>query len=311
MADFETKLRWLSERGNPVGAKKLIERIEADLAGDPLVVVGKPQKGVTMARTQPPATAGGPRRNSGPAWALATSVVALAVGGALYLALNGGDGGVAEQTTLPTTLATTVPTTTTVTTAAVAPIVLTQEDYEPIRPGTYFIDRDGDPTTTAGFAVTIATGGWIGSKDGVNFNGDSVSLHLHLFQEPFTPGCGQTEGSPLPSGSTATDLADGFAASGFVVREAPAPVSAFGQDGYRVVIEVPAGCEFGGDPGFTHYTGPLAHLAVSTGDVIEVWAFDMDGDIVMVEALWNQGYPTVEVDLAEMRAVIDSLVLLP
>ena len=42
----------------------------------------------------------------------------------------------------------------------------------------------------------------------------------------------------MAAGSTAADLADVFAASGFTVREAPAPVSAFGQDGFHVVVEV-------------------------------------------------------------------------
>ena len=51
MADFETKLHWLSERGDPVGAEELIERIEADLAGDPLVVVNKRREGTLMTKT--------------------------------------------------------------------------------------------------------------------------------------------------------------------------------------------------------------------------------------------------------------------
>ncbi len=97
MADFETKLRWLSERGKPVGARKLIERIEADLAGDPLVVVGKPREGRVMTKTPLLATRQ-PRRNRGSALALATIVAVLAVGGLLYLALGGDDNQVADQT---------------------------------------------------------------------------------------------------------------------------------------------------------------------------------------------------------------------
>jgi hypothetical protein len=44
----------------------------------------------------------------------------------------------------------------------------------------------------------------------------------------------------MPAGSTAADLADGFAGGGLTVRVAPAPVSAFGHDGHHVAIEVPA-----------------------------------------------------------------------
>ena len=86
MADFETKLRWLSERGNPVGAEELIERIEADLAGDPLVVVAKRREGTLMTKTQQSPTSTQPSRYRGPAWAVAVFVAILAVGG-LYLAL--------------------------------------------------------------------------------------------------------------------------------------------------------------------------------------------------------------------------------
>jgi hypothetical protein len=186
---------------------------------------------------------------------------------------------------------------------------LTQEEYEPIEPGAYFVDADGDPSTTAGATFLIETEGWIGSKEGVNFNGmNGVSphtLHLKLFEEPFTPVCGLsgvTAGVPLPAGSTAADLVDGFAASGFTVLEAPAPVSAFGHDGYHVVVEVPEGCQFGGEG--------TPHIWVYPGDVIEVWSFDMDGSIAMVEALWLTE-PTLEEDLAVLRAVIDTLVLTP
>jgi hypothetical protein len=79
VTDFETKLRWLSERGNPVGAEELIERIEADLAGDPLVVVTKRREGTLMTKTQTPRnTQRG--RYSGPAWAVAAFAAVLAVG---------------------------------------------------------------------------------------------------------------------------------------------------------------------------------------------------------------------------------------
>ncbi|HKX74134.1 MAG TPA: hypothetical protein VJR05_01985 [Acidimicrobiia bacterium] len=43
MADFNLKLQQLSERGRPLGAEELIERIEAELAGNPLVVAAKPK----------------------------------------------------------------------------------------------------------------------------------------------------------------------------------------------------------------------------------------------------------------------------
>jgi len=87
VADFETKLRWLSERGDPVGAEELIERIEAHLAGDPLVVVARRREGTTMTKTQQPPTTKRPSRYEGPVWAAAAFVAVLAVAG-VYLALT-------------------------------------------------------------------------------------------------------------------------------------------------------------------------------------------------------------------------------
>lgn len=105
MADFETKLRWLSERGNPVGAEELIERIEADLAGDPLVVITRRREGILMTKTQQTPTTGQPPRNRGPAWAVAAFVGVLAVAG-LYLAFSGDEEAeVADTAPTPTTLA--------------------------------------------------------------------------------------------------------------------------------------------------------------------------------------------------------------
>jgi len=88
VADFETKLHWLSERGNPVGAEELIERIEAEMAGDPLVVVTKRREGTIMTKTQQPPTSNQPRRHRGPIWAVAAFVAILAVAG-IYLAFPG------------------------------------------------------------------------------------------------------------------------------------------------------------------------------------------------------------------------------
>lgn len=88
MADFETKLRWLSEVGDPVGAEELIERIEAGLAGDPLVVVSKRREGTTMTKTRPSPTDSKPSRNRGPLWAAAAFVAVLAVAG-IYYGLSG------------------------------------------------------------------------------------------------------------------------------------------------------------------------------------------------------------------------------
>jgi hypothetical protein len=104
VSDFETKLRWLSERGNPVGAEELIERIEADLAGDPLVVVAKRREGTTMTKTQQSPTTSRPSRYRGPVWGVAAFVAVIAVA-ALYVAFAGDPDQVADTAPTPTTVA--------------------------------------------------------------------------------------------------------------------------------------------------------------------------------------------------------------
>ena len=99
MADFETKLRWLSERGNPVGAEELIERIEAEMAGDPLVVVAKRREGTAMTKTQQSPRTNRPSRY--PAWAAFVAILAVA---GLYFAFAGDDSQVADNPPPPTTV---------------------------------------------------------------------------------------------------------------------------------------------------------------------------------------------------------------
>jgi hypothetical protein len=136
VADFTNKLHQLSERGTPVGAEELIERIEAELADDPLVVATKQREGVFMTKTDQPVMTKSPGPGRGLAWALAAFAVVLAIGG-LYFAFSGSDGQVVDQTTVPT------PTT------APAPEPETMTDLETIEAGAAAL-YSGDAATAAG-----------------------------------------------------------------------------------------------------------------------------------------------------------------
>jgi WD40 repeat protein len=101
MADFAAKLQRLSVRGTPVGVEELIERIEAELAGDPLIVVPQRRKGTVMTKTDQSVTSKGPGPGRGLGWMVAAFVAILIVGGSLIV--FGGNGGeVVEQDTVPT-----------------------------------------------------------------------------------------------------------------------------------------------------------------------------------------------------------------
>lgn len=129
MADFERKLTSLAERGTRVGPEEMIERVEARMAEDPLVVATKQRKGWAMtSNTDDDRTArrGSPR--PGWTWAVAAFVIVIALGG-LYLVLDEGGGGdegelvspaptttvTARQSTVPEAAPTTVAPTTTAT----------------------------------------------------------------------------------------------------------------------------------------------------------------------------------------------------
>lgn len=258
----------------------------------------KRRAGVFMTKGDESAKTQTTRPRPGVTWAALVFAVVLTVGG-LYFAFSGGD----RQVFGPTT----VPTPTTVLTPAPNPASLPEFGQE-IDPGVYFDDADNDPSTTTGITYRIEGPGWM-SQNGP-YRDSGVSLHVHEVQLRFgahSPGCAETGGEARVAGTTAAGLADAFAANGFTVREAPAPVSAFGRDGYHVVVEVPEGCDDAVGGNYDIFTSP--------GDVMEVWLFDIDGQIVMVEANWKTESTGVtastEEDLSALRALIETVVLTP
>jgi Tol biopolymer transport system component len=100
MADFASKLERLSVRGTPVGVEELIERIEAELAGDPLVVVPQRRKGIVMTKTDQPVTSDGPRLGRGIGWMVAAFIAILIVGGSLIV-FGGDNAEVVDQDVFP------------------------------------------------------------------------------------------------------------------------------------------------------------------------------------------------------------------
>jgi len=83
VSDFERNLRQLSERGQPVGAEELIERIEAELAGNPLVIVAKQRKGIFMTKTDESTRTGGRRGLRGAGWAAAVVLIVVSAVGSI------------------------------------------------------------------------------------------------------------------------------------------------------------------------------------------------------------------------------------
>ncbi|HEU4915240.1 MAG TPA: hypothetical protein VFV13_01580, partial [Acidimicrobiia bacterium] len=137
-------------------------------------------------------------------------------------------------------------------------------------------------------------------------DGPYVSLLIFEVDEVWSPACGSGI-NPQPAGTTAQDLADQFAAAGFTIQEAVSPVNAFGQSGYHLVVEVPAGCT-----GESHsvWEGPTwGRFYQAEGQVVEYWFLDVEGTPVMVET--TRFAESSDDDVAGLRAVLDTLVITP
>jgi hypothetical protein len=185
VADFEQKLRMLSERGSPVGVEELIERIEAELAGDPFVVVNKQRGGHLMTKTEEPRTRIDPGRHRRWGWGLAALVVIVATAG-VYLAMTGeGDRPVIDQGPVPEATSTPSPST-----SASPPSTLTSAAPDAAPPelaGRWVTEMNGERAMLS-FSGTNYSWQFVG---GQGFGGKiSVEGHRIRFYDAPIPGDG-------------------------------------------------------------------------------------------------------------------------
>jgi hypothetical protein len=185
--------------------------------------------------------------------------------------------------------------------------------FEPIAPGAYFADTDDNEETATRGTFVIEGNGWESLEAGVwketfaDEEASYVSLFVVEVAQVWEAPC--DGGAAVPAGTTAKALGDQFAAMpAFTTLEGLAPISAFGHDGYHLVREVPAGCITGeqsvwsgGAWGDRYYQ--------AEGQIVEYWFLDVEDTTVMVEA--NSFPESFEGDVAEFRAVIDTLVITP
>lgn len=191
--------------------------------------------------------------------------------------------------------------------------------FPPLAPGVYFADTDGDEETMTRGTFVVENSGWISVPSGVwrSAPGDTeragpfVSLLVVEVEQLSEDPC---EFSPyVAPGTSAKALGDQFAAMPkFITREGLASVSAFGREGYHLVLEVPAACNNGdqniwaGEPWGEQYYP-------EEGQIVEYWFFDVEGATVMVEATRPpESSMEIVTELnAELDAVLDTLVLTP
>ena len=297
MADFERKLQQLSKRGTPVGAEELIERIEAELAGDPLVVVTKQREGVLMTNTDQPVSTKGPGPGRGFGWALVAFVAVLTVGG-LYFAFNG-DNEVVDQVAASTP--TTVPEPTMIVPwGGPGPrahlTVILPDDWETNDGFVVKGDADvepSDPPETAARRSFIRVGS---------------SVVANIYSEP----CNSTLLDP-PLGPTVDDLATAFAEAWGTNATTPTEVTLDGFVGKQMVLTVPADVDFADCINLRYMawrdtTGGV-RLYQGPGQIQESWIVDVEGERLLIEASY---FPEITPEnRAELQQVIESIQIEP
>ena len=195
----------------------------------------------------------------------------------------------------------------------------------PLEPGDYWIDHDRDPATSVRVDFTIADPGWepiIGAFKEVGED-NYVAVLFAAVARIASSACHDTEW--LPAGGTAEEIATGLAAiDEFMTRDPLTEVTDFGYDGYHLVLEVPEGDYYEPGEGFTACDDPVDPLASTfdgwegptfsryyqrPGQIVESWVLDVEGTPLMIEA--NRFLDSPEGDVAELRTVLDSIVITP
>jgi hypothetical protein len=190
-------------------------------------------------------------------------------------------------------------------------------EFQPAAPGAYFADTDGDVDTATRGTFVIEGDGWASLEAGVMKEGVSVEngAYVSMFVSEIdwvweTPCAG---GAPVRPGATAEALGDQFAAMpGFVTSEGLAPVSAFGRDGYHLVLQVPDSCTTDSS---NVWSSPVwgERLYQEEGQIVEYWFLDVEGTTVLVESTRppESDEEIVKELTADLDTVLDTLVITP
>jgi hypothetical protein len=195
----------------------------------------------------------------------------------------------------------------------------------PLEPGEYWIDHDGDPGTSLRVDFTIAGPGWepvIGVFKEAREN-NYVNVLFAAVTRIASAACQDTEW--LPAGQTALEVANGIAdIDDFVTREPLTDITAFGYDGYHLVLEIPegdyydadegfVGCDDPNNPGgfsFDGWEGPtLSRYYQGPGQIVEYWVLDVEGTPLLIESSRFRDSP--EADIAELQEILGSIAITP
>jgi hypothetical protein len=280
------QIREMVRRVNPIPEPSTLEIVDVPVLTTPLERRTEMQTDSRVA-----AEGSGPSRRRGPLVGIATAAVILIAG--LVFVLTRDDTPVADP-------------------APNATQISADPDTDaPLTPGAYFVDTDGDEASSLRGTFVIEGSGWTSTPSGaIKARADNFAALLIVeVDQVWSPACASPAPAPQAAGSTAADLANQIAANGFTVRDALAPVTAFGHDGQHLLVDVPESCS-----GESHmaWGGPVfeGRYYQANGQTVEYWFLDVGDTPVMVEANWYPG-SSPEEDVAELRGMLDTLVITP
>ena len=237
-----------------------------------------------------------------------------------------GDDAVSFTTTLAPTPSTTVPASTPPSSSPARDATEIVDDMAgPLEPGAYWIDHDRNPATSLRADFTISDPGWepiIGAFKEVGED-NYVAVLFAAVTKVASAACHDTEW--LPAGGTAEEIATGLAdIDEFMTRDPLTEVTAFGHDGYHLVLEVPDGNYYEPGQGFTGCNDPnipdgssfdgwegptFSRYYQRPGQMVEFWVLDVGGTPLTIEAA--QFLDSPEGDIARLQKVLDSIVITP
>ena len=202
-------------------------------------------------------------------------------------------------------------------------------DFASLQPGRYFIDPDGDDSSSLRVVYEIPAAGWSQWIGAAKFSDvGHVGVSITTVSNLVTDGCRDHSWADPPVGPSVDDLATALAhLAPFRVTAPPKDVTIYGYSGKHLAWTVPnlpvegpsddirfSGCTDGhlkswvafvdtAEPGdaFYGYSGPAFPE--------EFWILDVAGTRLMIEAGWSPG--SAPADLAELQTVLKSIRIEP